>query len=94
MTDRELLEQIHSDMTSRFSAVDGRLDKLESLVTGFIQNTESNFSRVFGRLDRFDRQFELLDGRIDLIQQELLSIKIFYKSRLDRVEQRIEQLEH
>jgi prefoldin subunit 5 len=89
MTDRQLLEQI----AARLDAIDGRLDRLESLVAGFIQTTESNFTRVFERLDRFERQFELLDGRIDLIQQELLSIKIFYKSRIDRVEKRPEQLE-
>jgi len=82
MTDRELLEQIN-----------GRLDKLESLVTAFIQNTESNFSRVFERLDRFDRQFENLDARIDLVMQELIGVKIQTKSRMDRMEARIETLE-
>jgi hypothetical protein len=72
MTDRELLEQIHSDMTSRFAALDKKLDALFELT---------------------EKQYDRIDRKFDLLMEELISVKVLTKSRMDKMEARLEQLE-
>jgi hypothetical protein len=79
MTDRELLEKFYAEFSD------------------FRTTTEANFTRVFDNLIRIEnyleKRFDNMDGRIDLVHQELVGVKIQTKSRIDRMEARIEQLE-